>query len=131
MNPAEDPTGRITGYSLQAFGGAFILLALIEMFFLDAFTFDVMTLIVIGLGISVSKGSRRAAKWALAIMIYYVVLAIALAVVAAVSPANLNFGGRPAPSSALPLIIGFVAVAGAWALLNVFLLIRRLRTSPA
>jgi hypothetical protein len=97
-------------------------------YFFDALLIDVATVIVFFLGGSVAAGSLRAAKWSLAIMIYYLAFAALALVALNFWPESLRLGGRPLSDTAMPWAIASFVTLGVWSTVCVMLLVRGLRT---
>ena len=98
-------------------------------YFLDALLIDLMTVAVFFLGGSVAAGSIRAAKWSLAITIYYAAFAALSLVALNFWPENLRLGGRPLSEIAMPWAIASFVAVGIWSAVCGLLLVRGLRTS--
>jgi hypothetical protein len=101
---------KLAGRSIAIFGAAALVVSVACSFLLDALIVDIGAIIYMLLGFHVLRGSRKAAKWAVAFSVYYTVIGLAIAVISCVSPGLLRVGGKPmAPN------------ASAWALVLLLL----------
>src|SRR4029077_21170833 len=94
----------IAGRSLVCFGGAIVIGSIITAYFLDSLTIDVVALVVISLGFGVAEGRDRSARWSLAIMAYYAILAVLLLTLALRWRHLLHVGNHAARAEDMPLI---------------------------
>jgi hypothetical protein len=117
------------GNSLIAFGFVLLLTSIILAFFTGGFIIDLMALFVIVLGLRVSASSRRAAKWATAIMAMYLFTLLFAIAVATFRPDQIRFGDQVLSPWAVPLAIGFLGIFAIWSTINIGLLARLLRDS--
>jgi hypothetical protein len=117
------------GKSLMAFGAVLIVGSIVASFFLDAFMVDFLTVVVIGLGGAVKRGSTRATRWSIAIMAFYLAVAALAAVSASLGIGQLRLGGRPVRPADLLWVITLSGVITVWVVFNLFLLVRALRSS--
>lgn len=98
-------------------------------YFFDALLIDLVTVAVFFLGGSVIAGSIRAAKWSLAIMIYYFAFSTFSLVAVNVWPERLRLGGRPLSETELPWAVACFASVAISAALCALLLFRGLRAN--
>jgi len=98
-------------------------------FLIDAFTVDICAIVYFFVGLSTMKGSRRAAKWALGITIFYVLVGAALIVVLQIAPDRMKIGGKPIPTGLLPYVTISLVLHWLWCVLNAVLLVRFLSFS--
>lgn len=115
---------RVAGTSLIAFGVASIMNSILAAILLEGFIVDFAAVIVICLGMGVARGSRAAMKWALGVMVLYLLLGLALTVIAVVKPEIVNFAGRPISSAMLPWAVASGVVVATWAAINTSLLVK-------
>jgi len=119
---------RTAGNSLIAFGATILLMSIASGIFLGSSTIDLMALVVIVLGLRVSDASRRAAKWAIAIMALYLIVTLLMIWVGTFHPDLVRVGNRILSPELVPWALGTIAVFAIWSLINIALLARSLRT---
>ena len=95
----------------------------------DSFTLDIGVIIYFLVGWPTMKGSRRAAKWALGITVFYILAGAALAVVLRIDPGRLTISGKPIPTELLSHVTTSLALGCLWSVLNAVLLIQFLSFS--
>ena len=113
---------RLLGGLLIAFGIYVLAISIVGAIAFDAFIVDIVGFIMICLGMSVSGGSAKAAKWARIIMCYYASMAILLIVFCSIAPERINVGGRPIKAQEVPVALVLVGIMGVWAIINLLLL---------
>jgi hypothetical protein len=119
-------TYRQLGNSLKMFGGALLFTSCLSAYLLDALVIDFITFVVMVLGAGVAEDSKRSAKWALGLMLYYSVVATAVFITGLIAPVFLKVGGRPIPDHLLPYGLAFLLLFGGWAVVNSAALAMRL-----
>ena len=123
-------TCGVAGKSLIAFGAVSIIGALGAAFFLDALGVDFLALFVIEFGISVRNGSRRACRWAIGLMAFYLAVTLVTLVVATRHPDGLLGLGSPQLRTArLAWAFAWSGLVAVWSAVNIALLMRALRSS--
>lgn len=122
---------RYVGFSLMAFSLAHILSCAVAIILGCGEAFDVPAVVLFFLGRAVSKGSRRAGKWALGFSIWYVAIMILLAALAVWMPESLAAmsRGRIGVDEAR-LFVLHVPAALVWSLFNALMLGGLLRKTP-
>lgn len=98
-------------------------------FLIDAFTVDIGTIIYFFVGLHTMKGGRLAAKWALGITVFYVLIGATLVVALQIAPDRLKISGKAIPAELLPYLTISMVVDWLWCVLNAVLLVRFLSFS--
>jgi len=114
--------GRLAGRSIAIFGAAALVGSVAYSLVLDALAIDIGAIIYMLLGFYVLRGSRKAAKWAVAFSVYYTVIGLAMAVISCVSPGLLQVGGKPMAPNASAWALVLLLLASVWAGANVAML---------
>ncbi len=123
-DPAQDRSTdaikpAFLGNSLIAYGAAVLLFTIVAAVLTGSFTLDIVSLIIIGLGIHVRKGSRRAAKWALAIVTLHFLIVCTFGSILLIGNFDLlSVSGRALKRSEVWWMTPPVVVAGIWSMLN-------------
>lgn len=107
---------------------AIAVVCVVDMVLLETLVVDFAAVAVYFLGGAVAKGSRRAAKWLLFVMLFYVAMALlfVIAIELGLAPDRLRGSSRPVATEYLPWIQIVFAVLGVWAAVCAGLLIRGL-----
>jgi hypothetical protein len=121
---------RTAGNSLIAFGSTILLMSIASGIFLGSCTIDLLAPVVIVLGLRVSDASRRAAKWAIAVMALYLIATLLMIWLGTFHPDLVRVGNRILSPKLVPWALGTIAIFAIWSLVNIALLARSLRTVP-
>ena len=113
-------TARLrAGNVLCCFGCSLLIGSIVAAFLLDALTIDLTAIVAIWLGSAVRRASQRAMKWALALVIYYLVLSAALlATVLSRHVATLRISGRSISEEEIPWLVACMVAVFLWSLVN-------------
>jgi uncharacterized paraquat-inducible protein A len=111
------------GNTLFCFGCVAFAGSIVAAFLLDALTIDLTAIVAIWLGSAVRRGSRRAMKWAFALVIYYVVLSAALlTTVLNGRAATLRISGRSISEEETAWLVACMVAVFLWSLVNALFL---------
>jgi hypothetical protein len=120
---------RVAGKSLIAFGAAILVSTVIVAVLLESLTIDLLAVAVVALGVAVRDGSARAARWSIAVMVIYLLLAVVFVVVGNVRPDLIKIGGRMIRPEEMPWALLSCVVVGIWSAINIALLRRALQSA--
>lgn len=120
MTRATTGTARLrAGNALCCFGCFLLIGSIVAAFLLDALTIDVTAILTIWLGSAVRRGSRRAMKWAVALVVYYLVLSTALwLTVLTGHVGTLRIGGGSVSKEEVPWLMASMVAVFLWSLVN-------------
>lgn len=124
MTRAATGTARLrAGNTLCCFGCFVLIGSITAAFLLDVLTVDVVAIVAIWLGSTVRGGSRRAIKWALALVIYYMVLSAAFSLTALTGhSAAIRLSGRSLSKEEIPWLVASMIAVFLWAMVNALFL---------
>lgn len=116
-----------SGVSVACFGGVLFAAGLAGAIFVGGAIIDIGALLLLCLGVSVARGNRSAAKWAIGFSGLYALAAVAVCVVSVIRPESVTVwcGSMTAANTLWALVaVGIVFV---WSLANVVMLVKALR----
>jgi uncharacterized integral membrane protein len=119
---------RIAGRSMIAFSLFTFVATVAGSVLFESLVVDVGAIIVLFLGQSVSGGSRKAARWSVAVMAYYLLLTASMLIVSQTAPHQIRLGGRSITDAELPAAVWFLLIAVIGSGVCFGLLVRALRT---
>lgn len=119
---------RLAGRLMIAFAVFMLATTIAGTIFFDALVVDVAAIVVFFLGQSVAGASRRAARWSVAVMGYYVALTASMLIALHVAPQRIRLGGRAITAAELPGATWVLAIAALTAAVCIALHIRALKT---
>lgn len=119
---------RLAGRLMMLFAAFMLAATIVTTILTDALMIDLVTIVVYFLGRPLRDGSRRAARWSIAVMGYYAVMGLAMLVGAQVSPERIRLSGRPLRPEEVTTASWLLAAMAAWAGVCVVLLVRAMRS---
>jgi uncharacterized integral membrane protein len=122
---------ELVSKSLKIFGWIGLVGGLMAGLILDGLYIDVVAFIVICYASGVAARERRAVKWSLGCMGYYLVIAVTLSIVALTNTEELKIGKFRAEPDDLPMLLIFFGIVAAWAGTNFVLLWQLLKQTES
>ena len=129
------PVSKFTVRSIMAFGAIAFVSSLAGALWLDSMIVDLGAVVVLALLPALHRGSRKAAMWLTVFMACYLFVAGTGLASCILRPSSIELAGRPLPARAIPWLMVILAIFGAWAAVNLMLLLRagkklKARTQP-
>ena len=121
--------GKQAGYAVMAFSVFMLASTIVWTFLADSFRVDVSVIAYFFLGYHTARASRSLAKWALALSVWYVLMAAVVLVVLQVAPHRVHSGHLVLSPRLIVLATTEVALLLAWSAVNLALLARFLSIS--
>lgn len=107
---------RLLSRLLSAFGAFTLISSILGGFMLGALTVDLGAFILIWLAVLLYRGSTRAVKWLIVLMIYYAAVALSLTILCIAAPGTVSLAVRSFQPKDLPYVLPFLSVASLWAI---------------